>query len=258
MREPAIVETDPTQLETAILNATLNARDALGEGGTITLATANVIDQGQPFVRLAISDDGEGMPQDVLDRAFEPFFTTKDVGKGTGLGLSQIHGFAAQAGGRAEITSSRARARRSPCCSRKATSRSSRAPTTSRWRRYPPAPACFWSRTMRRSAALPKGCSRDLGCKVLVAECATDAIELLDKEQVDLVLSDVVMPGMSGLALARKLRETHPDLPVLLATGYSDEIRKTGSEFAVLAKPFAIAGLSEAIARALAQGRKAA
>ena len=103
-----------------------------------------------------------------------------------------------------------------------------------------------------------EGLLRDLGCEVLVAECATDAIELLDKEQVDLVLSDVVMPGMSGLALARKLRDSHPDLPVLLATGYSDEIRKTGSEFAVLAKPFAVAGLSDAIARALAQGRKAA
>ena len=99
------VEVDVAQLETAILNAAVNARDAMPEGGTLTLSTRALRENGAEFVALAIRDTGTGMPKEVIDRAFEPFFTTKDVGKGTGLGLSQIHGFAAQAGGRAEISS---------------------------------------------------------------------------------------------------------------------------------------------------------
>jgi len=97
------VEVDVAQLETAILNAAVNARDAMPDGGTITLSTRNLHEAGRDYVALSISDSGQGMPAEVIERAFEPFFTTKEVGKGTGLGLSQIHGFAAQAGGRAEI-----------------------------------------------------------------------------------------------------------------------------------------------------------
>ena len=95
------VEVDPAQLESALLNAAINARDAMPHGGRLTLSTTNVQDAGE--ICIGIADTGEGMPPDVLSRAFEPFFTTKSVGKGTGLGLSQIHGFAAQTGGRAEI-----------------------------------------------------------------------------------------------------------------------------------------------------------
>ena len=101
--KPAMVEVDATQLETALLNAVLNARDAMPEGGELTLGTSNCDIHGQPALCIYISDTGTGIPEPVLQRAFEPFFTTKEVGKGTGLGLSQIHGFAAQAGGRAEI-----------------------------------------------------------------------------------------------------------------------------------------------------------
>ncbi|WP_398286601.1 ATP-binding protein [Sphingomonas daechungensis] len=99
------VEIDAAQLETAILNAAVNARDAMPDGGTLTLGTRRVDEQGSEFVALDVSDTGTGMSKHVIERAFEPFFTTKEVGKGTGLGLSQIHGFAAQAGGRAEIRS---------------------------------------------------------------------------------------------------------------------------------------------------------
>src|SRR3569623_35287 len=101
------VDVDPTQLETALLNAAFNARDAMPEGGRITLSTRNFEGSHGEEVCIAISDTGEGMSQEVIDRAFEPFFTTKPVGKGTGLGLSQIHGIAAQSGGRAEIVSRR-------------------------------------------------------------------------------------------------------------------------------------------------------
>ena len=101
--KPAMVEVDVTQLETALLNAVLNARDAMPDGGELTLGTSNCDIDGQPAICINISDTGTGIPEAVLQRAFEPFFTTKEIGKGTGLGLSQIHGFAAQAGGRAEI-----------------------------------------------------------------------------------------------------------------------------------------------------------
>ena len=99
--------------------------------------------------------------------------------------------------------------------------------------------------------AFAEGLLRDLGCEVIAADGAEQALKLIETGPVDLMLSDVVMPGMSGLALAREVRKTRPDLPVLLATGYSDEIRNTGSEFAVIAKPFGIGDLGTAMAAAL-------
>ncbi|QIL03095.1 PAS domain S-box protein [Sphingomonas sinipercae] len=255
---PAVIEVDPTQLETAILNAALNARDALGEGGTVTIGTANVEENGARFVRLSISDEGEGMPPEVVSRAFEPFFTTKDVGKGTGLGLSQIHGFAAQAGGRAEIASQPQTGTTVslliPASEKPLDAPNEQAPLAS----LPKGVRVLLVEDNERVREFAQGLLEDLGCKVSAAASATEALRLLDTDGADVVLSDVVMPGMTGLALARKLRETHPDLPVLLATGYSDEIRKTGSEFAVLAKPFAVADLSEALATTLAGNRNRA
>ena len=157
----ATVEVDAAQLETALLNAALNARDAMPDGGKLTISTADVTeDEGQRFVRIGIADTGDGMPQGVLDRAFEPFFTTKDVGKGTGLGLSQIHGFAAQAGGRAEISSTRARDddHRAAAGKRQAASRHGRRSAAVE---YPARePACCWSRTISRFGNLPRVCSR--------------------------------------------------------------------------------------------------
>ena len=99
------IEVDPAQFEAAIVNAVVNARDAMPDGGRITLGAAREEVDGRSFVRISIEDTGLGMPERVKERAFDPFFTTKEVGKGTGLGLSQIHGFAAQAGGSTEIES---------------------------------------------------------------------------------------------------------------------------------------------------------
>ena len=111
--EATRVEIDAAQLETAILNAAVNARDAMAEGGTLTLSTRPLHEDSQRFIVLGIGDTGSGMPRDIVERAFEPFFTTKEVGKGTGLGLSQIHGFAAQAGGRPKSIRRKAKGRRS-------------------------------------------------------------------------------------------------------------------------------------------------
>jgi PAS domain S-box-containing protein len=249
-----LVRVDRTQLEAAVLNAAVNARDAMPKGGRLTIATRLTDGDPPPFVRITVSDDGLGMPQRVAERAFEPFFTTKEVGKGTGLGLSQIHGFAAQAGGRAEIESVEG----------SGTNIHILLPVTDE-----PLPL---PGDARASASIPEGCRIllvednrqvrefarellvDLGCEVVPASGAREALEALDSEDFDLVFTDVVMPETSGVELARTIRSRMPELPVLLATGYSEELLKTDHDFLVLPKPYDGASLVEAMAAALAGG----
>jgi len=255
-RDIGRVEVDIAQLETAILNAAVNARDAMPGGGTLTLATRNLANAEGPSVRLSISDTGDGMPADVVERAFEPFFTTKAVGKGTGLGLSQIHGFAAQAGGRAEIRSVEG----------EGTTVSIILPRTEReldiaavgpaMSELPKGLCVLLVEDNAQVRQFAEGLLADLGCEVVSVDGARKALDKLQSEHFDFVLSDVVMPEMSGVELARRIRDDHPDVPVLLATGYSDEILRTGTEFAVLAKPFGAADLSKAMAEVLS-GRDA-
>jgi PAS domain S-box-containing protein len=233
------VEVDPTHLETAILNAAINARDAMPEGGRITISTANCPDEAGDMVCVSVIDTGEGMPQDVIDRAFEPFFTTKPVGKGTGLGLSQIHGFAAQTGGRAEIESSPG----------VGTTIKLVLPRTDK-------PFAFAS-SGGPAAKIPEGLRvllvedndqvrefadhllKELHCHVISVAGASEALAALEKGDVDVLFSDVVMPEMSGVELARAARQKNPDLPVLLATGYSEEVSDdAATEFEVIRKPY--------------------
>ena len=247
------VEIDSAQLETAILNAAVNARDAMPDGGTLTLSTRPVEEDGAKFIALSVRDTGTGMPPEVIDRAFEPFFTTKDVGKGTGLGLSQIHGFAAQAGGRAEIASA----------SGEGTTIIFLLPMTEKevaavipgetMLDLPQGLCVLLVEDNPQVREFAEGLLIDLGCKVMTAENADQALAHLESGGIDLVLSDVVMPGMSGVELARHVLEDHPGVPVLLATGYSDELLKRGTEFAVLGKPFGAADLSKAMSALLAE-----
>ena len=253
--EPCRVEIDAAQLETAILNAAVNARDAMPDGGTLTLSTQRRHENGQKFVALSIGDTGSGMSPEVLERAFEPFFTTKDVGKGTGLGLSQIHGFAAQAGGRAEIHSKLG----------EGTTITFLLPRTEKdladvvqgetISELPTGLNVLLVEDNPQVREFAEGLLLDLGCEVTAVDSAEQALRHLGKGGADLVLSDVVMPGMSGVELARRMREDYPGVPVLLATGYSDEILKRGSEFAVLSKPFGAADLSKAMAALLSEAR---
>ncbi|HEX4737603.1 MAG TPA: PAS domain S-box protein [Allosphingosinicella sp.] len=249
------VEVDTTQLETALLNAAFNARDAMPEGGRITISTANREAADGDMVCIAISDTGEGMTEDVLSRAFEPFYTTKPVGKGTGLGLSQIHGFAAQSGGRAEIDSAPG------------------AGTTIRLLLPRTGKTAVEARPAREAPAARAGATilvvedndhvRDfamslldeLGYRVLAAESAEEALVLIERgEPIDVVFTDVVMPGLNGVDLAKIAREKRPDLPVLLASGYSEEIvAGAGASFDFLRKPYDAGSLDEAIRNALKQ-----
>ncbi|HEX8527982.1 PAS domain S-box protein [Allosphingosinicella sp.] len=246
-----MTEVDPTQLETALLNAAINARDAMPDGGSLTFRTCNASEAEGDFVCIEITDTGEGMPEEVLGRVFEPFFTTKPVGKGTGLGLSQIHGFAAQSGGRSEIhsvpgegTSLRIFLPRVEKEMTPATSESHR-PTRGEGR-------VLLVEDNDHVRDFAEHLLADLGYEVLSAASGEEALALLEKERVDVVFSDVVMPELSGLGLARIVAERYPGLPVVLATGYSEEIVEgAAGELEILSKPYGAETLGAALARAL-------
>jgi PAS domain S-box-containing protein len=248
----ALVEVDKAQLETALLNAVLNARDAMPDGGDLTIGTSNCEIDERKAICINISDTGTGISEEVLQRAFEPFFTTKAVGKGTGLGLSQIHGFAAQAAGRAEIESREGQG----------TTLRTYLPSTDKPLPEPEPEADI--------SELPRGVKvllvednpqvrefaaellEDLHCDVTTAEEGGEAIGLLRSQQFDLVFSDVVMPGMSGLELAQQIEAERQDIPILLATGYSDELfNRDAKNFTVVPKPYDSTILRNAIASVL-------
>jgi PAS domain S-box-containing protein len=249
------VEVDPAQLESALLNAAINARDAMPDGGRLTLSTMNVEPAGE--VCVGVADTGEGMAPDVLNRAFEPFFTTKSVGKGTGLGLSQIHGFAAQTGGRAEIDSKTGegtvvriylprseKAIAMPAEDRKEAQRVD-------------GKAIMLVEDNDLVRAFAEGVLADIGYRVTSVASADEALARLAEPEgpIDLLFSDIVMPGTTGIELARRVRASHPGLPVLLATGYSDELLKgAAAEFRMISKPYGPAALAEAVAASLGDG----
>ena len=245
------IEVDPAQFEAAILNAAVNARDAMPQGGKITFLAERESVGREEFVRLSISDTGLGMPDRVKERAFDPFFTTKEIGKGTGLGLSQIHGFAAQAGGFAEIESAEGRG----------TTLSLLFPLSTKVEEEDVSPAS--TRSSRLSAkvllvedndqvrAFANDLLNDLGCSVTFARDAEEALVLLEQNSIDIVLTDIVMPGLSGIELANVIRKQRPSLPIVLATGYSDELLSGHSDYPFITKPFTSAQLHQTITSAL-------
>jgi len=244
------VEADPAQLESALLNAAINARDAMPEGGTLTLSTANCEESGQ--VCVSVADSGEGMDVEVLSRVFEPFFTTKAVGKGTGLGLSQIHGFAAQTGGRAEIDSKPGKGttlRLFLPGTRKAVGEAEAERAVSASGAGKTILLVEDNDLVRKFA---EGLLEDLGYAVSSVASADEALDWLGTNSADLLFSDIVMPGTSGIELARRVRDSNAGLPVLLATGYSEDLIKgAAAEFRVISKPYGPAELADAIAAAI-------
>jgi PAS domain S-box-containing protein len=246
-------EVDPAELETALLNAAVNARDAMPDGGRLTITTSNRETTEGDFVCISLADTGGGMSDEVVSRAFEPFFTTKPVGKGTGLGLSQIHGFAAQSGGRAEIESKPGEGtivrillpRSHKTVADREASRPM--PTTM------PGLKVLLVEDNPHVLAFARHLLEDLQYDVIAAESGDKALELLDDgAAIDLLFADVVMPGLSGVELARAARKHRPHLPIVLATGYSVEILGgAGKDFEVLRKPYDPHSLGEAIVAAM-------
>lgn len=249
-------QTDPYQLETALLNLVVNARDALPNGGEIAITADQVSvskTEGErrvgSFVRLSVSDNGTGMPAEIAAKVTEPFFTTKGVGKGTGLGLSMVQGLAGQSGGWIEIHSEVGKGTRIDL-----------------W--LPLATAEFPTAGSPVTEAIQETCKRlvvlavdddplvltntvamldELGHNVLAANSGDEAMVIFQRHpEIDLVLTDEVMPGLSGSQLAARVRELRPTAAVALVSGYADLHPTPGrglADLPRLAKPFTLAQL---------------
>jgi PAS domain S-box-containing protein len=260
-----VTRVDPSQVESAIINLAVNARDAMPEGGRLLVETSNAhIDEAyaaaEPglspgdYIRLSVSDDGVGMPATIRERAFEPFFTTKEKGKGTGLGLSMVYGFARQSGGHATIYSELGMG------------------TTIRIylpRHYLPAAA---EAAVAAPEAMTLGSGQtilvveddprvrrltlarlgDLGYQVVEATNGAEALDVLSASTgIQLVFTDLVMPDMSGYELAARVRQLYPHISLLLTSGYAEEFANSDRLFSeqlrLLRKPYRLADLAEAI-----------
>lgn len=254
------IHTDANQLEASLLNLVVNSRDAMPAGGSITITarTERIVERGgqlEPgdYVLIEVTDTGEGMDAETVARSAEPFFTTKGVGKGTGLGLSMVHGLAAQSGGRIGVKSE-----------------VGKGTTIDLW--FPAFEGEVVDPIDGPMSVSPLGADRllvlvvdddnlvltnttamldDLGHEVLSASSGREALALLHQHpEVDLVVTDEVMPGMTGTELAVAIRARAPQMPVILATGYADlllETKPRSLNLPRLAKPFTQAQLAKAV-----------
>ncbi|MBR0849511.1 PAS domain S-box protein [Bradyrhizobium diazoefficiens] len=246
------VRADVSELETALLNLVINARDAMPDGGTVTIRARNTALDEPPltgdFVSISIVDTGLGIPSDVLDKIFEPFFTTKPIGKGTGLGLSQVHGFAHQAGGTIRVASELGEGTTFTILLPRGTDQPSR--DTAGAASFRGSGTVLLVEDNPDVALVSIGLLEQLGYHVRRVADAEAALREIEKNGVDFVFSDIVMPGkMDGLSLAHHLRQIRPGLPILLATGYSDVAAGVRGDFPILRKPYEIHELSEAISK---------
>jgi CheY-like chemotaxis protein len=260
--DAASVLGDETQLEMAVLNLAINARDAMGGNGALSIQTRPHPFSGDAelaagnYIELSVTDTGAGMPADVIARAFDPFFTTKGVGKGTGLGLSQVYGMARQAGGIARIRST-----------------AGQGTTVSIFLRATSEGATQDARTAQKDdldMAAPAtvlvvdddpGVRQFLadsldsfGYAVVEAANGEAGLEMLARAAPDLMLVDYAMPGMTGAEVARRARETHPHMPIVFASGYAETAALENvldENTLILRKPFRLRELQEAVSNAL-------
>ncbi|WP_316238939.1 ATP-binding protein [Bradyrhizobium sp. SZCCHNR1015] len=257
---PLPVDVDINQFETALVNLVANARDAMEGRGVLTIRGEIVREDGrsgQPsFVSIAVSDTGSGIPPDQIDRIFEPFFTTKGVGRGTGLGLSQVYGFVHQSGGRVLVDSELGRG----------TTLTLLLPLTDK----PLGPrerseqdaeqlAARWSVLVVEDnpeiGEFSTQLLEDLGYRTVLARSGTDALRMIDEnpESFDLVLSDVVMPGMDGVTLGQEIRRRLPMIPIVLNSGYSHVLADGDRHgFSLIQKPYSVDELSRVLRHVMA------
>ena len=250
---------DQTQLELALMNLIINARDAMPEGGTITIAlehrssadSAQNLPEGD-YVVFAIEDTGTGIAPDVLEQVMEPFFTTKEVGKGTGLGLSMVYGFAQQSGGAIGLSSEVGKGTRAELWIPRADTPPEAAPIAVGVEHASESLTVLLVDDHEEVRVTTAAMFEDLGHKVIECASGPEAAKLLDEGGVDLLVSDYAMPRMSGTDLIRGARERKPDLAALIITGYaeSDEIGELPADVAILSKPFDLSALSMAVAQA--------
>jgi PAS domain S-box-containing protein len=258
--EVCAVEVDANQLELALINLAVNARDAMPQGGSLTIACHNE-EHGKrvglprdPFVCITVTDTGEGMSEATLSRAQEPFFTTKGIGKGTGLGLSMVHGFTAQSGGAMRIRSQPGEGATVMMWLPRAKQGAETASAETQVARAKEA------RSLRvllvdDDILVSMGAADmllDLGHSVTEAQSGTHALKLLETDApFDVVVTDYAMPGMNGFELAQRIKEKNPKLPIILATGYAELPADRSIEFGHLSKPYTSKDLASALEKAV-------
>ena len=243
------IKVDLAELELAIVNIAVNARDAMPNGGTFTLTAGNVEtdeelrddENNLGYVAVSFSDTGGGIPPNLLSKIFDPFFTTKEVGKGTGLGLSQVYGFAHQAGGTVTADSKIGEGTTItiylPSCDHEAIAEEETSEVdTQRLQR----PMVLVVDDSAEVAEVTSSLFEHLGYDTVYRDSAEAALKLLgDGAKIDLVFSDIVMPGtIDGVGLATEVRSRYPHLPVILTTGYSDAAQAAPADLKILRKPF--------------------
>jgi CheY-like chemotaxis protein len=260
---------DPVELENALLNLVLNARDAMGGSGRLTIETANVhldenyaaaheeVTPGQ-YVMLAVTDTGSGMTEEVRRSAFDPFFTTKGESGGSGLGLSMVYGFVKQSSGHVKIYSELGYGTTVKAYLPRATmpeAESSVETTTSRAPRSTKHELILVVEDEEDVRAYSAGLLRELGYEVIEAAEAAAALHVLETQTVDLLFADVGLPGLNGRQLADQARQTHPSLAVLFTTGYAKNaivhngILDSGVE--MISKPYSPHDLARSVRRIL-------
>lgn len=253
---------DPNQLELAVLNLAVNARDAMPDGGTLTISVDTVtVTPSAPhdtlgsgdYVRVSVIDTGTGMDAETLSHAIEPFFTTKEVGHGTGLGLSMVHGLAAQSGGALSVRSVQGQGTTAEIWLPFASCPTKPDPVQNA---DIPLPEKTKKVLLVDDEALIRMSVADnlieLGYEVVEAGSAAEALEHVSSGIVpDLLVTDHMMPGMTGAQLASELRGIMPKLPILMITGYADLKPEQASGLVVLAKPFRMAELGRRVAELL-------
>lgn len=259
-QDVCLIEADPVQLESAILNIGVNARDAMPDGGRLTIRTAPAQTGAErgPAIELAIEDTGAGIEAEALSRIFEPFFTTKEVGRGTGLGLSQVYGFATQSGGDVRVESEPGKGTTVtlvlPCSSNVA---AENPPQELGGAEHQGTGQILVVDDNEEVGIFAEMLLDELGYGVLRATSGEQALSLLDEAPIDCILTDVVMPGMDGIALAEAVRKRRPDLPIVLTTGFSEQIVREGArDLPVLFKPYSAESISAVLEKALAGNRR--
>ncbi|MBC3779716.1 response regulator [Pseudomonas sp. SWRI99] len=261
---PCYIRVDLSQFETALINIALNARDAMQGQGLLKLRLEchkplppirGHAGSGSPFVSIALADTGGGIDPKTLEHIFEPFFTTKDVGKGTGLGLSQVFGFAKQSGGNVDVSSVIGQGTEFTLYLPEVLAVELEADEAADDDLPHPAPVQRRVLVVEDNLDVGRFANQilqDLGYETAWATNAEEALRLAgaDAMAFDAVFSDVVMPGITGVALARELRQRRPDLPVILTSGYSEELARSGYEgFEFLAKPYSAEQVSRILGK---------
>jgi len=259
--QPCFINADAGQFETALINMAVNARDAMGGAGRLTITVRAVAELPGPaalpenplgYVAVSVDDTGVGIPQEQIGRIFEPFFTTKEVGQGTGLGLSQVFGFAKQSGGEVMVASEVG----------KGSTFTLYLPRVSGQGRPQQAPAedaapvdghgmsVLVVEDNIEVGTFAEDALTELGYATTLVHSAMEALAELTRnaERFDVVFTDVVMPGMTGIDLAQEIRRRHFDLPVVLTSGYSHVLSRNGSfGFELLQKPYSIEQLARVL-----------